>query len=141
MLKAVSPLVAVTCPCSPNKAVALFYAHKLCSCGAPSNLNRSCIIIPISVLIILLVLNCVLLVVWPVFWLLSPDMSRRILFFRHSVSELDQMVESCSQAVAEAKRRQGVGAADQAPHTSGKDGSTEAVEEPKVTQPSTEAQA
>ena len=33
-------------------------------------------------------------------------MSRRILFFRHTLSELDDMVESCCQAVAEAKKRE-----------------------------------
>ena len=59
--------LAVTCPCTPDKAASLRYAHKLCTC----------------------------------------DMSRRILFFRHSLSELDEKVESCTAAVAEAKKREG----------------------------------
>ena len=38
-------------------------------------------------------------------------MSERVLYFRHPLSELDKMVESCAEAVAEAKKREAAGSA------------------------------
>jgi hypothetical protein len=64
--------------------------------------------------------------------LLVSDMSRRILFFRHTLAELDEMVESCSEAVAEAKKREACGSGP----PSGQDSSAGAAEESTLRQSS-----